>query len=250
MASPSPTAPGRSYRGVLLTLLAVLVAGLLLWFVGPLHDAAGFALRGDTAGLRGELRDLGPWGVVVLIAVMLAHAVIWYPAEIPTAAAGFVYGFLGALPIVVVGWALSALATYAMGRHAGRPLLYRLVGERRFRSAERTVLRGGVPVLLAARLVPIVPFSLTGYVAGAAGVGLWRFTWTTVVGFLPLTLVFVLLGSRLKDLSIEDPLLYLALAPIVALLFAAKPLARRMRGAAEDEPPARRAAAGDEPALR
>jgi uncharacterized membrane protein YdjX (TVP38/TMEM64 family) len=93
-------------------------------------------------------------------------------------------------------------------------------------------------VLLAARLVPVVPFSLTGYVAGAARVSLWRFSWTTVVGFLPLTLVFVLLGSRLEGLSLTDPLLYLALAPLGALLFLAKPLARRMRVPAEDEPPA------------
>jgi uncharacterized membrane protein YdjX (TVP38/TMEM64 family) len=226
---------GFSRNGVTLTLLAIVVAGLVGWFVDPLHEAAAYALSGNTSGLRNELRDLEGLGALVLIGVMLAHAVIPYPAEIPTAAAGFVYGFAIALPIVVLGWLLSALATYAMGRFAGRPLLYRIAGERRFRNAERTVLRGGWPVLLAARLVPVVPFSLTGYVAGAAGVGLWRFSWTTVVGFLPLTIVFVLLGSRLEELSLEDPLLYLALAPIAALLFAAKPLARRLR-APEDEP--------------
>ena len=167
---------------------------------------------------------------------MLAHAVIPYPAEIPTAAAGFVYGFALALPIIVAGWLVSALATYAIGRFGARSLLHRLAGEQRFANAERAVLRGGAPVLLAARLVPVVPFSLTGYVAGAASVPLWRFSWTTVVGFLPLTVVFVLLGSRLEELSLSDPLLYAALAPILLLLFAAKPLARRMRTPIDDEP--------------
>jgi len=124
-----------------------------------------------------------------------------------------------------------------MGRYAGRSLLHRLAGERRFGTAEATVLRGGATVLLAARLVPIVPFSLTGYVAGAARVPLRRFAWTTVVGFLPLTLVFVLLGSRLQSLSLSDPLLYMALAPILALLLLARPLARRIRAQPEDGPP-------------
>lgn len=220
---------------MLLTALAVLVAGLVVWLVPPLREAAGFALRGDSSGLRDQLRDLGTAGVLVLIGVMLAHAVIWYPAEIPTAAAGFVYGFGLALPIVVVGWWLSALLTYAMGRWAGRALLHRLAGERRFASAERTILRGGAPVLLAARLVPVVPFSLTGYVAGAARVGVWRFSWTTVLGFLPLTLVFVLLGSRLEELSLSDPLLYVALAPILALLAFARPLHRRLRAPDDEE---------------
>lgn len=235
MSGSSPTASGVSRRGVVLTLLAVIAACAVVWFVGPLHEAAGSALRGDTTGLREQLRERGAWGVVVLVAVVLAHAVIPYPAEIPTAAAGFVYGFAAALPLMVSAWLLSALATYVMGRYAGRSLLYRLAGERRFHAAERTLLRGGATVLLAARLVPVVPFSLTGYAAGAARVGLWRFAWTTVIGFLPLTVVFVLLGSRLEELSLTDPLLYLALLPLVVLLFAARPLARRLRPPA-DEP--------------
>ncbi len=231
--------PGVPRRGVTLTLAAIVVACALVWFVDPLHQAAAFALQGDTTGLRDYLRGLGAWGVLVLLSVTLLHAVVPYPAEIPTAAAGFVYGFAVALPIVVAGWLLSALATFAIGRYAGRSLLYRLVNERRFRSAEAAVLRGGAPVLLAARLVPVVPFSLTGYVAGAARVPLWRFAWTTVIGFLPLTVVFVLLGSRLQELSPTDPVLYLALAPIVVLLLAARPLARRLRAPVEDEPAAR-----------
>lgn len=229
MSGSSPTPLGASRSGLLLTLLAVLLTAAVVWFVAPLREAAGFALRGDTSGLREQLRELGPWGVLVLVGVLLAHAIIWYPAEIPTAAAGFVYGFFGALPIVVGGWLLSALATYAMGRYAGRGMLYRIAGERRFRAAEGAILRGGATVLLAARLIPVIPFSLTGYVAGAARVGLWRFAWTTVVGFLPLTVVFVLLGSRLQELSLGDPLLYLALAPVLVLLAVSRPLARRMR---------------------
>lgn len=236
MSDSSPTSSGVSSRDVGLTLLAVVGCGVAVWLVEPLHEAAGFALRGDTTGLRDQLRELGAWGVAVLVGVVLAHAVIPYPAEIPTAAAGFVYGFAIALPIIMVAWLLSALATYAMGRFAGRSLLHRIAGEQRFVSAERSIRRGGVPILLAARLVPVIPFSLTGYVAGAARVPLWTFAWTTVVGFLPLTLAVVLLGSRLEELSLTDPLLYLALAPIVALLFAVRPLARRMRAPADDGP--------------
>lgn len=233
-SSPSPSGVSGWSLGV--TLVALAVAALVVWLVAPLSDVAGFALRGDAAGLRDRLRELGALGVLVLLGVMLVHAVVWYPAEILTAAAGFVYGFGLALPIVVTGWLLSALATYAIGRYAGRSLLHRIAGEQRFRAAERMIERGGAPVLLAARLVPVIPFSLTGYVAGAAHVPLWRFSWTTVAGFLPMTLVVVLLGSRLEELSLSDPLLYLALAPIGLLLLAARPVARRMRAPAADEP--------------
>ena len=250
-ASSTPGASSVSRRNLLITVAVVAVCGLAVWLVSPLHQAAGYALTGNTGALRTQLRDLGAGGVLVLFGVMLAHAIVWYPAEIPTAAAGYVYGFWLALPILAVGWTVSALATFAIGHFAGRPVLYRIVGERRFLRAEGVVARGGWPILVAARLVPVVPFSLTGFVAGAAGVPLWRFAWTTAVGFLPITVIFALLGSRLQDLSLTDPVLYIALAPLLLLLAAGRPLARRMREQG-DEPasgagPAQPVSASEEP---
>lgn len=225
--------------GVALSLAGTAALAALVVWVPPLHDAAFAAVRGDTGELRDQLRSQGGWGVVVLFAVVLAHAVVLYPAEIPTAAAGFVYGFWVALPMMVAMWLVSALVTYAIGRYGARSLLHRLAGPERFARAQATVLRGGIPVLIAARLIPVVPFSLTGYVAGAAHVPVVRFAWTTVVGFLPLTIVTTLLGSRLESLSLDDPLLYAAVLPIVALLLAARPLARRLRAPDPDELPER-----------
>ena len=208
-------------------LAAAIVAVVLS--VPAVHDGARHAISGDTGALRRDLRGLGATSVLVLLALMLLHVVVWFPAEILMAAAGFVYGFWLALPIVLGGWLLSALASYALGRYAGRPLLHRIAGRERFERAERAVIRGGWPALLAARLVPVVPFSLTGYVAGAARVRVWTFAWTTVVGYIPLCAVVTLLGSRLQSLSLEDPLLWLALVPVALLLLAVRPLARRLR---------------------
>lgn len=227
MDDPRTASPVR--LSVAATALAVAAGAALVMAVPALREAAGAAVTGDAQELRAQLRDAGAGGVALLLGLMLVHAVVWYPAEIPTAAAGFVYGFWAALPMVVAGWLLSALGTYALGRHAGRPLLHRLAGAARLRRAEEGLARGGAGALLAARLIPVVPFSLVGLVAGAARVPLWRFAWTTVVGFLPLMVVMTLLGSRLEELSLRDPVLWLALAPVVALLAVSRPLARRMR---------------------
>jgi uncharacterized membrane protein YdjX (TVP38/TMEM64 family) len=218
-----------SWIEVALVLLVAAALGTLVLTVPELHDAVRAAMSGDTEGLRSQLRGMGAASAAVLLVLMLVHVVVWYPSEIVTAAAGFVYGFWGALPFVLAGWLVSALGSYALGRYAGRPLLHRIAGRERFERAERAVARGGWPVLMAARLVPIVPFSLVGYVAGAARTPLWTFAWTTVVGFLPLSIVVTLLGSRLETLSFEDPLVWLALAPIALLLLAARPLVRRLR---------------------
>lgn len=222
--------------GLASTALAVAAGAAVVLAVPELREAAGSALSGDAGALREQLRAAGMGGVALLLGLMLVHAVVWYPAEIPTAAAGFVYGFWLALPLVVAGWLLSALGTYALGRHAGRPLLRRLAGTERFRRAEEALARGGAGALLAARLIPVVPFSLVGLIAGAAHVPVWRFAWTTVLGFLPLTVVMTLLGSRLEEPSLRDPVLWLALVPLLVLLAASRPLARRMRAPAQDAP--------------
>ena len=37
---------------------------------------------------------------------------------------------------------------------------------------------------------------------GSARVPLWTFIWTTAIGYIPITALFVLLGSRLEELSL------------------------------------------------
>ena len=174
-------------------LLAGLVAA-----VPPLRDAVSAALHGDTTEVRAQIDELGVAGPLLIVALALIHAVVMYPAEIVNAAAGFAYGFLGALAIVTVGWMLSAMVCYAVGRQVARPLLDRWFGTERFERFERAIERGGVLLLLALRLIPIVPFSLVGYAAGAARVPPWRFFWTTLVGYMPITALAVYFGTRLE----------------------------------------------------
>ena len=177
------------------------IAGLVL-LVGPVREAVLDAASGETGSVREDLR-----------------AVVWYPAEILDAAAGYVYDYWIALPLIMGAWVLSGAIAYWIGRHAARPLLYRFVGEHRFTRLEELMERGGATFLLMARLVPIVPFSLLGYVAGAAHVPLWRYTWTTAVGYLPITAYFVYLGSRQESFSLADPVIWVgAIGLVIALL--------------------------------
>ena len=158
---------------------------------------------------------------------MLIHVIVPFPAELPTAAAGFAFGFLVGFPLMVGAWAASAVAAYWLAALAGRPAVTRVAGRERLARAEALVERGGVTVLLAARLIPIVPFSLTCYACGVLRVPLWRFVWTTIVGFTPLTVLVVLFGARLQEPSLSDPVLWITLVGALALVLLARPLARR-----------------------
>jgi uncharacterized membrane protein YdjX (TVP38/TMEM64 family) len=197
--------------------------------VPELRHCVSLALHGQFAGLRSYIRALGAGGLALLLGLMVGHAIVWYPSEIITATGGYVYGFGPGLALVVVGWLLGALLSYALGRSVGRPLLQRILGPR-FGSLTATMERGGTSLLLSGRLIPIVPFALVGYAAGATHVDLWRFSWTTVVGYLPLTAAVAYLGSKAQTLSINDPLLWVAVAVLVALLLSERFFHHRRAG--------------------
>ena len=233
--SPPPTdqaADGPDYEVRPLAVVVAVVGGIallaiLILAIEPLRAGIGDAVSGDTANLRGDLRGLGFGGVMIAFALALAHVVVWYPAEILDLAVGYVYGFWGGLALVMAGWIANGIVAYWIGRHAARPLLYRFVGRHRFDRLEQMVESGGVTLLLGMRLVPVIPFSLFSMVAGAARAPVPTFLWTTAVGYLPLTAVFVYLGSQLEELSPTDPVLWIGAAVLIALLMATRWFHRR-----------------------
>ncbi len=215
MDSPRP-----SLAAVAVTLGGIALLALLVLAIPELREAFEAAVRGDTAEVRSKVKDLGVAGPLLILGLTLIHTVVFYPAEIVDAAAGFVYGFFPALALMMLGWLLSGLLCYAVGHSVARPLLDRWFGAARFERIEGTIERGGATLLLAVRLIPIVPFSLVSYAAGAARVPLWRYAWTTLVGYLPITALSVYFGTRLEGLSLTDPIVLGSAAALLALLFA------------------------------
>jgi uncharacterized membrane protein YdjX (TVP38/TMEM64 family) len=218
---------GGTWTGVAVTIGGILVGAVIALLIPSFRDAVGDAIQGDTASIREDLGNSVD-GVVLVLWLAMVHVVVWYPAEILDAAAGYVFGFGLGFPLVMASWVLSGLGAYAVGRHAARPLLYRLAGEERFLRVEDLVNRGGWEVLIAARLIPIMPFSLMGYVCGAARVPLVRYTWTTAIGYAPLTAYFTYLGSKLEGFSIEDPIVWIGGAAILGGLLGIRYLLPRL----------------------
>jgi uncharacterized membrane protein YdjX (TVP38/TMEM64 family) len=224
--------------GVTLAGIALLAA--LVLAIPDLREACAAAIRGDHDEVREEIDSLGVGGPLLILALTLIHTVVFYPAEIVDAAAGFAYGFFPALALVMFGWLASGLICWAIGRSVARPLLDRWLGAERFDRIEAMIERGGATLLISMRLIPILPFSIVSYAAGAARVPAWRFTWTTAVGYLPITALFVYFGTRLEGISLTDPLVIGSLAALLALLGLGHWIMRRQaraqrRAAAEAE---------------
>jgi uncharacterized membrane protein YdjX (TVP38/TMEM64 family) len=216
-----------------LTIIATVVATVALtgalFAIEPVRDAVSAALSGDLGRVRDELASLGAFAALVLIGIALVHVIVPFPAEFPTAAAGFVLGFGIAFPLMLFAWTLSCVVAYGFASVVGPPVLDRLVGRERMEATDRWIARGGWPVLLFARLIPIVPYNLVSYAAGATRVPVRRFAWTTAVGVAPLTALTALLGERLQAPKYDDPVLWLVVVGVLLLLALARPVGRHLR---------------------
>ena len=155
---------GGTWTGVAVTVAGILIGVGVAFAIPSLRAAMSDAFHGDTAALRDDLNGNAA-GALLVLWLALVHVIVWYPAEILDAAAGYVFGFGVGFPLVLACWVISGLASYAVGRHFARPLLYRVAGEERFLRIERVIHRGGALALIAVRLIPIMPFSLMGYVS-------------------------------------------------------------------------------------
>lgn len=219
-----------TWRVALLAVVAVAVMCGGLWAIPAVREALGAALSGDLPRLRATVDGNPVSAALVLFGLAMIHVVVPFPAEIPNTAAGYALGIAAGIPVMLGAWVVSAIAGYGLGRAAGRPVLERLIGARRLDRAERVVARGGSFALLGARLIPLIPFTLISIACGITRVPLGRFVWTSALGTLPLTSATVLLGTRLQEPRLDDPVIWGSVAAVLFLVAILHPLAKRLDG--------------------
>jgi uncharacterized membrane protein YdjX (TVP38/TMEM64 family) len=68
-------------------------------------------------------------------------------------------------------------------------------------SLNRTIERHGVSYLMALRILPIFPIFVVNYLAGMIRIPLKTFFWTTSLGMLPGSLIYVYAGLQLGSIN-------------------------------------------------
>jgi uncharacterized membrane protein YdjX (TVP38/TMEM64 family) len=100
-----------------ITLAGIAVLAALVLAVPALREAFDAAIGGETDEVRRQLEDLGVAGPLLILGLVLIHAIVFYPAEIVDAAAGFAYGFAPALALAwPAGCSRGSSATRLGGR--------------------------------------------------------------------------------------------------------------------------------------
>lgn len=228
---PTPATSGvaskshRMHRMVVVVAWAAILIGYQAW---------AFATDTRPTDTAVELVDFlqgSAWGPVLLSVAYLVRPLLLFSAALLTVAAGFLFGVLAGLVVVIVASNLSAMVAYAIGRWFGgggvasatrHPRLAASVERMRARSFETT---------MTLRLV-FLPYDLVSYAAG-----LWRihpmgFLAGTALGSIPGTVAFVLFGASIEEFdgglpSINPTVVAVGLGMLVVSLVLARLVRRR-----------------------
>lgn len=218
---------GNSRRSQKLFVLLVSVAllGALAWLVRPHHSLE--QLVEQELRIR-EYIALNPWkSFLAGLAVYLGLSFI--PGTGGKAVIfGWLYGYWQAVVIVIFSLTAAAMAIFSLSRYLFRERVERRY-ERFLALLNKHLVKEGAFYLLTLRMAHF-PYSLINPVSGASRIRTWTFFWTTVVGLLPGTAVWVYVGVSLPSLrklsdegvgALLDPPLLVALfcTALLPLLF-------------------------------
>jgi len=182
---------------IALFVVVVLVGGLALFgFLG-----ADIGLPKSAEAVTEHIKSLGVWGQLAIVALMIVHSFIPFPAEFVALAAGACFGFVHGTVLTWCGAMTGAFVSFWITKYVGRPFLNYALTKRQRKLLDSWTEDQGATTLLVSRFIPVIAFNLINYAAGLTKVSWWTFAWTTGIGILPLTALMVYMGAHMKDLS-------------------------------------------------
>jgi len=155
----------------------------------------------DPRELATRIRDLGQWGHLAVVALMVLHSFVPFPGEILALCAGAVYGTVWGTVLIWVGAMIGASLSFALSRWLGLPFVNAVLGPSARTRLDGWTAEQGPATLLIARFLPIIAFNLINYAAGLTRVSWTTFLWTTGLGILPLTVLMVWMGAAMMALT-------------------------------------------------
>lgn len=147
-----------------------------------------------------QMRDwataAGVWFPLAFLGAHILVTVLPFPRTAFTLAAGLLFGPVLGIAIAVTASTLSALIALLLVRAFGWQI-GRLVSHPRVDSLDVQLSERGWPAVLSLRLIPVVPFSVLNYAAGASAVHVRPYLLATLAGLLPGTSAVVILGDAI-----------------------------------------------------
>ena len=170
----------------------VLIVSLVA--IGYGLKAAGLGDAFNTGWVNTEVKGKGLTGYLLFLGMGTAVTALGFPRQVVAFLGGYAFGFVEGCGLSLVAATLGCLAVFAYARVLGRGLVQRHFG-RRIARFDAILADSPFLITLLIRFLPVGSNVVTNLVAGVSRVHGMPFLLGSAVGYLPQTVVFVLIGS-------------------------------------------------------
>ncbi|MFT5934423.1 MAG: putative membrane protein YdjX (TVP38/TMEM64 family) [Hydrogenophaga sp.] len=176
---------------------SALVVGLLAIVYWLLHESGTLTTVLDTSALHAQVVQMGAWGPVAIVALMMLAILISPIPSAPIAlAAGAAYGHGWGTLYVLLGAEAGAVAAFAISRFVGFETVHRWFGSRLSVGlvGSQNALMG---IVFVSRVLPFISFDIVSYAAGLTVLTFWRFAIATLAGIAPTSFLLAYFGNEM-----------------------------------------------------
>ncbi|REJ05230.1 TVP38/TMEM64 family protein [Halobacillus trueperi] len=178
-------------KNILRTALFLGLFIALAWFVRSRFDVSA-------DNIRSYILSFGAIGPLIFMGLYAIGPIVVFPTSVLSLAAAFAYGIWPGMLYIVIGATGAGVTGYIMGRFFGDSVLKFHQSKWAGNIYERMQGQGFLYVFIL-RLIPLVGFDILSYLAGMTRVKFLSFVLATVIGMLPGTFAYSLVGTSLAS---------------------------------------------------
>jgi uncharacterized membrane protein YdjX (TVP38/TMEM64 family) len=218
---PDPMVERHQHRGTVagfnprLLIKGILVMACLA-ATGWSIKASGLGDMLDTHWVDTAVRGRGASGELVFVVVGAVAVAVGLPRQAVCFLAGYAFGLGWGSVLGTLASILGGVACFLFARMLGRELVLHKFAAR-VRRVDDFLHDNPFTMTVLIRFLPVGSNLLTNLVAGVSSVRTVPFVLGTLLGYMPQTIIFVLLGSGIR----VDPILRISLSVVLFVLSAA-----------------------------
>lgn len=170
---------------------AVLLIGY--WWYSEAHNLTPMQTMQDLINFVSE----SPYGFPIYVLVYMIRPIFLFPATLVTMTATYLYGPVQGIAYALVASNLSSMIAYFIGRFFGGGFLQNINENNVVGKYANRLRKDGFQTTLILRFL-FLPYDLVSYFSGFLHIDLGWFMLATVLGSIPGTISFGMLGASIK----------------------------------------------------
>lgn len=189
-------------------LVAVMATLIGLFFALGLHQYFNFEFLKEQQANFNAIYEKNPWTIMgaFFFTYVFFTSLSLPAAGILTLASGALFGFTRGIILVSFASAIGASIAFLIIRYLFRDAFQERFGDK-LAVVNRGIEQDGWLYLFSIRMVPVFPFFIVNALMALTPIKLWTFYWSSQLGMLVISAIFVNAGTQLATLSSPSDIL-------------------------------------------